>query len=124
MLNGALDYASLDLTDEYLENVISGNRFQAHEHYSKMGKKVDRLKWGMHASTVNAYYSPNMNEMAFPAGILQPPFFSKDAPMVLNFGAIGAVMGPAQRWLHVCVQVTSSPTGSMTPGHNSTRTVR
>ena len=58
-----------------------------------MGQKVDRLKWGMHASEVNAYYSPNMNEMAFPAGILQPPFFSKDAPMVLNFASIGAVMG-------------------------------
>lgn len=83
----------MSVTDVYLDNIAQGNVFYADKHYGEMGQKVDRLKWGMHASTVNAYYSPNMNEMAFPAGILQPPFFSTDAPMVLNFGSIGAVMG-------------------------------
>jgi len=58
-----------------------------------MGQKVDKTEWGMNPSMVNAYYSPNRNEMVFPAGILQPPFFSKDYPMVMNFGGIGSVIG-------------------------------
>jgi len=86
-------YDGMDVNGLFLENVIEANKFSAADGFRKMGQKVDRLKWGMHASEVNAYYSPNMNEMAFPAGILQPPFFSKDAPMVLNFASIGAVMG-------------------------------
>jgi len=86
-------YEQLDVNGIFLQNVIEANKFSAADELRRMGNKVDRLKWGMHASEVNAYYSPNMNEMAFPAGILQPPFFSKDAPMVLNFASIGAVMG-------------------------------
>jgi len=59
----------------------------------KVGKPVDRTRWGMTPPTVNAYYNPSMNEIVFPAGILQPPFFNKDADDAVNYGAIGAVIG-------------------------------
>merc|ERR1711964_449756 len=65
----------------------------AQKDIAKYGGKVDMTEWAMPPSSVNAYYSPDKNEMVFPAGILQPPFFNKDQPMVLNFAAIGSVMG-------------------------------
>ncbi len=60
---------------------------------SKIGKPVDRKEWGMTPQTVNAYYSPNKNEIVFPAGILQPPFYSENAHPAMNYGGIGAVIG-------------------------------
>ena len=59
----------------------------------KIGKPVDRTEWGMTPPTVNAYYSPSRNEIVFPAGILQPPFFDPKADAAVNYGAIGAVIG-------------------------------
>ena len=59
----------------------------------KVGKPVDRTEWGMTPPTVNAYYNPNMNEIVFPAGILQPPFFNAKADDAINYGGIGAVIG-------------------------------
>ena len=59
----------------------------------KIGKPVDRLEWRMTPPTVNAYYDPQMNNINFPAGILQPPFFDKQADDAVNYGAIGAVIG-------------------------------
>src|SRR5260370_3645753 len=60
---------------------------------NKMGKPVDRTEWGMTPPTVNAYYNPKMNEIVFPAGILQPPFFYANADDAVNYGGIGAVIG-------------------------------
>ena len=59
----------------------------------KLGKPVDRTEWGMTAPTVNAYYNPSFNEIVFPAGILQPPFYYQGADDAVNYGAIGAVIG-------------------------------
>ena len=59
----------------------------------KIGQPVDRSEWGMTPQTVNAYYNPFQNEIAFPAGIMQPPFFRRDFPAALNFGGMGAVVG-------------------------------
>jgi predicted metalloendopeptidase len=75
-----------------------GNNFRANEaefqrQLSKIGQPVDRKEWGMTPPTVNAYYSSTMNNINFPAGILQPPFFDKGADDALNFGGIGVVIG-------------------------------
>jgi len=60
---------------------------------NKVGKPVDKSEWGMTPQTVNAYYNPTENDINFPAGILQPPFFRKDYPAAMNYGGIGAVVG-------------------------------
>ena len=60
---------------------------------NKIGKPVDRTEWGMTPPTVNAYYDPSMNEIVFPAGILQPPFFNFKADDAVNYGGIGVVIG-------------------------------
>jgi putative endopeptidase len=87
-------YAGLDVTNgPYAANVIASNRFDTTYEDAKIGKPVDRAEWGMTPPTVNAYYNPTINEIVFPAGILQPPFFNKDADMAVNYGAIGAVVG-------------------------------
>lgn len=77
----------------YLKTLVSGRAFNTHYHLDKIGKPVDRKDWGMSPPTVNAYYDPSMNEMVFPAGILQPPFFSRNATPEVNYGGIGMVMG-------------------------------
>jgi predicted metalloendopeptidase len=88
------DYRSLPVSrDSYAGNLIASARFETLYDLGKIGKKVDRTEWGMTPSTVNAYYNPTVNEIVFPAGILQPPFFNKDADMAINYGAIGAVVG-------------------------------
>jgi predicted metalloendopeptidase len=88
------DYSKLKLKKgDYFANLVASARFEFEREANKIGKPVDKTEWGMTPPTVNAYYNPLNNEMVFPAGILQPPFFSKDYPMAMNFGGMGMVMG-------------------------------
>lgn len=77
----------------YVLNVIRANEFELSFEINKVGKPVDRTEWGMTPPTVNAYYDPSMNEIVFPAGILQPPFFNPTADDAVNYGGMGAVIG-------------------------------
>jgi putative endopeptidase len=77
----------------YFANVEAADKFNYDYMVDKIGKPVDRTEWGMTPQTVNAYYSPQKNEIVFPAAILQPPFFSATADDALNYGGIGAVIG-------------------------------
>ncbi len=79
--------------DSYAANLLAGNEFEFHRQLNKIGKPVDRKEFGMTPPTVNAYYNPLKNEIVFPAGILQPPFFDAKADDAVNYGAIGAVIG-------------------------------
>jgi putative endopeptidase len=79
--------------DAYYKNLRSIARHDYNEMISKVGKPVDKTEWGMTPPTVNAYYNPSFNEIVFPAGILQFPFFDKNADDAINYGAIGAVIG-------------------------------
>jgi putative endopeptidase len=87
------DYSNLEITDSYITNILNSNQFDFDYMMSKIGKPVDREEWHMNPQTVNAYYSPVTNEICFPAGILQPPFFYMDADDAVNYGAIGVVIG-------------------------------
>jgi putative endopeptidase len=88
------DYSGLEITgDSYAQNVMRAQAFEARYRLSKLGKPVDRTEWHMTPPTVNAYYNPTMNEIVFPAGILQPPFFDPTADDAVNYGGIGAVIG-------------------------------
>jgi putative endopeptidase len=88
------DYSALEITPgSYAENVMRAEAFEARYRLSKLGKPVDRAEWHMTPPTVNAYYNPTMNEIVFPAGILQPPFFDPTADDAVNYGGIGAVIG-------------------------------
>jgi putative endopeptidase len=88
------DYSALEIKpDSYAENVMRATAFEVHYRLSKLGKPVDKAEWGMTPPTVNAYYNPSMNEIVFPAGILQPPFFNAEADDAVNYGGIGAVIG-------------------------------
>jgi predicted metalloendopeptidase len=88
------DYSKLKLKKgDYFGNLVASGRFEVEREINKVGKPVDKTEWGMTPPTVNAYYNPLNNEMVFPAGILQPPFFSKDFPAAMNYGGIGMVMG-------------------------------
>jgi len=88
------DYKGVEInSDSYLANLGSTRRYAYNEMISKLGKGPDPNDWLMSAPTVNAYYSANNNEIVFPAGILQPPFFHKDADDAINYGAIGTVIG-------------------------------
>jgi putative endopeptidase len=87
-------YAAFHVTRAtYVENFLRGYEFEFHYDMAKIGKPVDRTEWGMTPPTVNAYYNPTMNEIVFPAGILQWPFFDAKADDALNYGGIGAVIG-------------------------------
>ncbi|HEY2645834.1 MAG TPA: M13 family metallopeptidase, partial [Candidatus Acidoferrales bacterium] len=77
----------------YVLNMQRGAEFEFHRDLNKIGKPVDRTEWGMTPPTVNAYNNWEMNEIVFPAGILQPPFFDPDADDASNYGGIGAVIG-------------------------------
>jgi putative endopeptidase len=79
--------------DDYFGNILRANRYEHARAMRKIGKKPDRDEWLMTPSTVNAYFHPNLNEIVFPAGILQPPFFDPAADDAINYGAIGAVIG-------------------------------
>ncbi|WP_129660883.1 M13-type metalloendopeptidase [Rothia halotolerans] len=87
------DYSGLRIGADLLENVRAGNRFEHDYELGKLGQPIDRDEWHMTPQTVNAYYNPVMNEIAFPAAILQPPFFDMDADDAVNYGGIGAVIG-------------------------------
>ncbi|HNX65875.1 MAG TPA: M13 family metallopeptidase [Bacteroidales bacterium] len=88
------DYSALEIkADDYMGNIIRSNRFEFEYNMNKAGKPVDRSEWGMTPQTVNAYYDPSINEIVFPAAILQPPFFNPDADDAINYGAIGMVIG-------------------------------
>ena len=88
------DYSTLEIVrGDALGNSFRANRFEFNRQLAKIGKPVDRQEWGMTPPTVNAYYNPQMNDINFPAGILQPPFFDKRLDDAINFGAIGAVIG-------------------------------
>ena len=88
------DYAGVEITrDNFFANLMSVTKYNYNYMINKIGKPVDRTEWGMTPPTVNAYYNPSRNEIVFPAGILQPPFFNKDADDAVNYGGIGAVIG-------------------------------
>jgi endothelin-converting enzyme/putative endopeptidase len=77
----------------FLASATATSAFEVRRQLAKIGKPLDRTEWGMSTPTVNAYYNPAMNEMVFPAGILQPPFYTQGANDAVNYGAIGLVVG-------------------------------
>ena len=88
------DYSKLAIRkDDLVGNVKRASEFGYNRNITKLGKPIDREEWGMTPQTVNAYYSSSMNEIVFPAAILQPPFFDMRADDAVNYGAIGAVIG-------------------------------
>ncbi|MBS1646153.1 MAG: M13 family metallopeptidase [Bacteroidetes bacterium] len=88
------DYSTLSIkNDSYLANVLRSGTFSFNEMIHKIGKPVDKTEWGMTPPTVNAYYNPSYNEIVFPAGIMQPPFFDAHADDAANYGVMGAVIG-------------------------------
>ncbi|MCQ2179011.1 MAG: M13 family metallopeptidase [Bacteroidales bacterium] len=88
------DYSTLDIdpSKSYYENLVAASRWYTADNLSKLGQPVDREEWLMSPQTVNAYYNPTTNEICFPAGILQPPFFNTNADDAVNYGAIGVVI--------------------------------
>ena len=89
------DYSSLDINPEntYYENLRNASAWYVKDNLSKLGKPTDKTEWGMTPQTVNAYYNPTTNEICFPAGILQKPFFDPNADEPVNYGGIGVVIG-------------------------------
>lgn len=87
------NYDDLDVTDNFIQNQINMYVHDTHYDLNKIGKPVDKTLWAMSPATVNAYYNPSMNEIVFPAGILQSPFFGPDFSDAANYGAIGSVIG-------------------------------
>ncbi len=88
------DYSSLEIGDNYLKNMLACNEWRLRDMVERrLNKPVDRDEWHMTPQTVNAYYNPTTNEICFPAGILQPPFFDMSADDAFNYGAIGVVIG-------------------------------
>jgi endothelin-converting enzyme/putative endopeptidase len=88
------DYAGVRVQrDAHWANVAAGRRFNVEDDRAQIGKPVDRGRWGMTPPTSNAYYNPLLNEIVFPAGILQPPGFRMDATDAVNYGSIGVVIG-------------------------------
>jgi len=88
------DYSALPISRvSYLKNVLAARQWESRREAAKFGGPIDRNEWGMTPPTINAYYNPPMNEIVFPAGYLQPPFFDPKADDAINYGAIGGVMG-------------------------------
>lgn len=88
------DYSKVTIAgNDYVKNVIASSQFEYNYNIAKLGKPVDKTEWGMTPPTVNAYYNPAFNEIVFPAGILQYPFFDMSADDAVNYGGIGAVIG-------------------------------
>ncbi len=89
-----IDYSRLNVTrDSYAANIIRASEFAQARDFAKIDKPIDKAEWGMTPPTVNAYNNSFRNEIVFPAGILQPPFFNPEADDAVNYGAIGAVIG-------------------------------
>jgi putative endopeptidase len=88
------DYSNLQIEDtDYFANRRAARQWSQARDFNKIGKPTDRTEWGMTPPTVNAYENPLLNEIVFPAGILQPPFYDPKADDALNYGAMGAVIG-------------------------------
>ena len=88
------DYSKLEITaDDLLGNLTRATIVETKRNREKLGQPIDKTEWGMNPQTVNAYYNPALNEIVFPAAILQPPFFDLDADDAVNYGGIGAVIG-------------------------------
>lgn len=89
------DYSSLEVKkdDSYWQNMVRASQFEYADMMKDLGQPVDKTKWYMSPQTVNAYYSPSSNEICFPAGILQPPFFYMNGDDAINYGGIGVVIG-------------------------------
>ena len=88
------DYSGLEIKgDSYFANILRSNKFDIAYMINKIDKPTDKTEWLMTPQTVNAYYNPTTNEICFPAGILQPPFFDMNADDAVNYGAIGVVIG-------------------------------
>ena len=88
------DYSALEIDrHDLVGNVRRANAFELDYELAKIGRPIDRDEWFMTPQTVNAYYNPGMNEIVFPAAILQPPFFDPEAEDAVNYGGIGAVIG-------------------------------
>jgi putative endopeptidase len=88
------DYSKLQVgSTNYFANVVAARQWASARDWAKIGKPTDRTEWGMTPPTVNAYENPLLNEIVFPAGILQPPFYDPNADDALNYGAMGAVIG-------------------------------
>ncbi|MDP9179345.1 MAG: M13 family metallopeptidase [Gemmatimonadota bacterium] len=88
------DYSTLKIKPgSFLNNVVAVNVYESRRDLARIGKPLDRTRWGMTPPTVNAYYNPRLNEIVFPAGILQPPFFSATADDAVNYGGMGSVIG-------------------------------
>lgn len=88
------DYSKLTIDrSSYSANVMRAAQFEFNRMVAKIGQPIDKSEWGMTPPTVNAYYNPGFNEIVFPAGILQPPFFNANADDAINYGGIGAVIG-------------------------------
>ncbi len=89
-----IDYTALSIDKEsFWKNVSAARKFQYGRMLAKIGKPVDRMEWGMTPPTVNAYYNPSSNEIAFPAGIMQVPFFDVNADDAFNYGVMGSIIG-------------------------------
>src|ERR1035438_9988558 len=88
------DYSSVTIKpDDFFGNQLRVSAFAVRRDLSKIGQRVDKTEWRMTPPTVNAYYSPAENNINFPAGILQPPFYNPKADDAVNYGGIGAVIG-------------------------------
>ncbi len=88
------DYSRMEIARRsYVGNALAANLFEFHRNLAKLGKPVDRSEWLMNPQEVNAYYEPLVNEVCFPAGILQPPFFDAEADDASNYGATGSTIG-------------------------------
>ena len=88
------DYSELEIRrDDLVGNEMRARSFEYRRNIAKLGKPIDRDEWGLTPQTINAYYNPELNEIVFPAAVLQPPFFDPQADDAVNYGAIGAIIG-------------------------------
>jgi putative endopeptidase len=88
------DYSALKIDRKsYVTNYLRSNKFDVAYNIGKLNKPVDRMEWGMTPATINAYYNPSNNEIVFPAGIMQEPFFDARADDAVNYGGMGAIIG-------------------------------